>query len=53
MLLCSYIDDIKRLICRFTEEYEAALAGAYKLSASEWLGSSWQGDALQVLGSRS
>ena len=33
---------------RFAKEHTAAVAGDYRQSAQQWLGSSWQGDALQV-----
>ena len=32
----------------FGKEHAAALAGNYRQSAQQWLGTSWQGDALQV-----
>lgn len=33
---------------RFETEYAASRAGDYNVSAAQWLGSTWQGDALQV-----
>ena len=36
------------LMPRFAKEHAAAVAGDYRQSAQQWLGSSWQGDALQV-----
>ena len=33
---------------RFEAELAASRAGDYNVSAAQWLGSTWQGDALQV-----
>ena len=35
-------------MCRFAKEHKAAVGGDYRQSAQQWLGTSWQGDALQV-----
>lgn len=36
---------------RFETELAASRAGDYNVSAAQWLGSTWQGDALQVFSS--
>jgi len=32
----------------FAKEHKSAVGGDYRQSAQQWLGTSWQGDALQV-----
>lgn len=55
VILCGFMPvTVQAEVNRFyKEEYEAAVNGKYKESTEDWLGSSWQGDALQVAKSNS